>query len=173
MSPLQLAEMLASCLCEEIRSSEEVSGVCFCGVVPGDAVAADYMSGCDDVCGMAYVRLTTVYPSVSVGVADTTPGNCGKSLGADFEVGILRCFDVDPEGEAPTEAEYLAATELQLADAMVIHRAITCCATSQAQDPFRKGQGVWDNEVVMGQYLPTGPEGGVVGGFWPISVAIP
>jgi hypothetical protein len=154
---------LAGCLCAQINDEANgLQGVCFCGVMPGEAVAMDYVDGCDDdTCGMAYVRLTTLYPSATIGQVDQRPGNCGLGLGIDIEVGILRCISgYDDSGTLPDEAEVLAKVQQQTADAFAMIRAINCCASLPSK------------EFIMGQYAPVGPMGGVVGGTITLSVGI-
>lgn len=155
---------LAECLCEQINDpSSGVPGVCFCGIVPGEVANAEYLGDCDGCGGMAWVRLANAYPSVTVGVADVTTGNCSKGLGVDVEIGIMRCMPVagDESGAEPVKPEdLLAAALIQHADVAVMHRALRCCS---ALDP---------KDFIIGQYTPLGPEGGVVGGFITISMAV-
>lgn len=155
-------EALAACLCAQIEDPENgVPGVCFCGVVPGAAIPAEYSGDCNNACGAAWVRLVTVYPSNQVGAALITPGNCAHGLGMDAEVGILRCTPVgDEQGNPPTQAELLDSTELQIADAILMLKAIECCEALNI------------NDLIVGQYQPIGPEGGLVGGVYTLSLAV-
>lgn len=149
---------LADCLCAQIES-DGLPGVCFCGVVPGEAAAADYFGNCKGVCGMAWVRLSSMYPATSVGVADISIGNCNKELGLELEVGIMRCFVLSDERGNPPSAEAIKeATSLQVLDAECMVRAVACCDAISRRD-FR-----------LSLYQPLGPEGGVVGGIWSLSM---
>lgn len=156
---------LATCLCAAIADpANALPPVCFCGIIAGDA-PYDVAGGgnCDEDdedsgCGQAWVRLVTGYPSSSVGIADTEPGNCSKGFGYDIEIGIMRCFPTPDEGEPVDDVEMLAASQLQIADMLVMQQALLCCSSI-------------DNEnTVMGQYQPIGPEGTLLGGIWTISI---
>jgi hypothetical protein len=159
-SALAVLTDLAACLCDEIDASG-LPGTCFCGVVPGDAAAQDYAGNCKDgKCGMAWVRLLGAYPASGVAAQDQTPGNCGAGIGADIEVGIMRCMIVgDAQGNPPTPTQLLDTTALQMADAEAMRRAILCCST------------IPNHDMLLGTYTPLGPNGGLVGGVWSLSVA--
>jgi hypothetical protein len=150
-----IMEAVADCLCEQITTDGRPE-VCYCGVVPGALAIADLVGNCGDVCGMAWVRLEQMYPAVVAGVPDGTPGNCGKGLAMDIEVGILRCCEA---GESDP-AELLASTELQLADAETIYRAVRCCPALPNMD------------TIVAPYVPLGPDGGTVGGTVMVSVMV-
>jgi hypothetical protein len=154
--------VLATCLCAEIKNPAwGVPDVCFCGVVPGDAVFGMYAGDCNDVCGMAWVRMVTVYPSHAVGSLITEPANCEYGLGVDVEMGITRCMSVgDEQGNLPSPAQQLAAVELQVADALIMQRALYCCDAIPHKD------------VILGQYQTIGPEGGLIGGTFTMSMAV-
>lgn len=166
----QMAD-LAQCLCAKIVENE-LPKVCWCGLMAGgllyDAMGVgsecfdDDNNAIEDAdgCGQAWVRLTTGYPSGNVGVADLTPGNCNKGLGIDIEIGITRCFPIIESGGNVTEDVMLGAVQLQIADMLTMQQAILCCTSVDRED------------VVVGQYTPMGPEGGVVGGSWVISMGI-
>lgn len=153
---------LAQCLCEK-NTEYDLPGLCFCGIIAGDApYDATGVGDCDDDgCGQGWVRLSTAYPSTSVGIADITPGNCGKALGMDIEVGVLRCFPMGDNGEPSSEEEMLATSQLQIADMLMMREVIMCCVDIESDD------------VVLGEYLPIGPEGQpLVGGTWRIAIQV-
>jgi hypothetical protein len=153
-------EQVAACVCAQI----EVDGLpktCFCGILPGQEVAWDYTGDCsgDGGCGMAWVRLVAAYPSVVIGTPDQQPGNCGSMVGMDVEVGILRCVSMPHEdGSPPDPADLQADAALQVADAMALRKAVYCCGP--------------EKDLVLGYYTPLGPAGGVVGGFWLVSMQV-
>jgi hypothetical protein len=154
---------LAACLCAQINDEANgLKGVCFCGVLPGEAVPMDYVDGCsDEVCGMAYVRMSALYPSTGVGMISEQPGNCNAGIGVDLEVGILRCITgMDDSGNLPTDAEMFEAVQSQIADALAMQRAIQCCEALPSKD------------FILSSYAPTGPMGGVYGGTYSLSVAV-
>jgi hypothetical protein len=145
-------EAIADCLCEQIVT-DGLPPVCYCGVMPGVLAVADRIGNCGDVCGMAWVRLDQMYPATIVGVPSVDPGNCSKGLALDIEVGILRCFPTEP-----TDLDLFSSTELQLADAESMVRAVSCCPAIPQMD------------MVLAPYTPMGPDGGTVGGTVSISM---
>ena len=151
---------LASCLCAELKDPiNEVPDVCFCGLIPGNAIPVEYTGDCDDMCGAAWVRLISVYPSDAIGVIVTEPGNCLHGIGIDLEMGIIRCLSVgDEQGNPPPPEELLAATDLAIRDATLMMKALACCESIPPKD------------VVLGQYQPIGPEGGIIGGSFFVSM---
>jgi len=150
---------VAACLCQQINDTVDLPGVCFCGIVPGDQPSAAYTGDCeDDTCGMAWVRLITMYPSRVVGQQDNTAGNCGSGLGIDLELGILRCFDISDT--VPDPAKLLATAQIQYADALVMQRAIYCC------------EAIPNKSTIVSAYSPLGPDGGLVGGTIVVSIGL-
>jgi len=150
---------LAECLCAEILNPVwGVPDVCTCGVVPGEVASAEQTGNCQTKCGQAWVRLVGLYPMAQIGTPQTEAGNCGAGLGMDVEVGIMRCITVgDGRGNPPTPEQYLAATQLQITDALIMRTAIECCPALPSRD------------TILGLYQPLGPEGGLVGGLWNLS----
>jgi len=148
---------LATCLCAQILT-DGLPPTCFCGVVPGDQVALDYAGDCDDVCGMAWVRLVSAYPSTSVGQPVERPGNCGMGIGIEAVLGISRCIPLGENGEPPDPIDLAAAAVLQQADMMAMWRAIACCRASK--------------DWAIGAYTPFGPQGGLVGGILPLGILV-
>ena len=152
----QTLEDLSTCLCAEIL--DYGPPVCFCGVVPGTDVALDYTGDCNDVCGMAWVRLVTSYPSVSIGAPTSRPGNCSAGIGLDVEMGIVRCIDVGDGTQAPPPEELTASAYVQYQDMLTMYRAVSCCRQSK--------------DWVLGNYNPFGPQGGLVGGMLTMSILV-
>lgn len=149
---------LSDCLCAQLDKAG-TPDVCFCGILPGEVASSDYLGGCGVKNGMAWVRVKLMYPATSVGQADITIGNCNKELGMDIEVGIMRLYSVgDSRGNPPTPMQSREAAALQIIDAQTMLAAITCCDEISSRD------------YVVGSYDPLGPEGGVVGGIWTISI---
>jgi hypothetical protein len=143
---------LATCLCSELEEAQ-LPDLCFCGVLPGADVPADYVS---EDAGMAWVRLMNVYPSTIFPSTDTSLKSCVVPLAAQVEIGVLRCSpSPDDAGTPPSAAAMWEATRLQMADMAAMYRAVRCC--------YAKGKA-----MVLGQYTPIGPQGGVVGGTWSV-----
>jgi hypothetical protein len=155
---------LTACLCAEIQDPAwGVPEVCFCGLTPGESAIGQYAGDCNDRCGMAWVRLVGGYPMRGVGQPDETPGNCGQTLGVSVEMGIMRCMNVgDDLGNPPPVEDLVAAVELQVADMLIMQRALYCCAAIPAK------------EILLGVYQPLGPEGagGLVGGTWSFQMGV-
>jgi hypothetical protein len=155
--------LLADCLCQQITDSG-LPPVCFCGIIPGDAVILDYCTSCDgDACGMAWVRLVSAGPLIgspmAVGAANTGVNTCATLLVATIEVGIARCAPMpDDDGAPPTMADQLAAAELHAADMAAVMRAIVCCP------------GLDQRNMLLLDWAPIGPEGGCLGGRWQVMV---
>lgn len=149
--------LLGACLCDQIASGP---ATCFCGILPGDAVIANYARDCGKgVCGMAWVRLVSLYPASGIGIPNTEPKNCASGLSFDVEVGILRCVTVGTQDRPPTAEQLMDATTQQMADAMLMRRAITCCEGS--------------DDFILGEYAVQGPEGGVIVGAWTVTMWVP
>lgn len=146
-------QALALCLCAEVAKDKPT---CFCGVLPGAAIAHDYTSNCEEACGMAWVRMDAAQPVTGIDLVDETVFNCGSDLGFSVEVGIIRCSVLPSDGEAPTDAEQLEMAVQQLTDMATMRTAIACCDVG---------------DLILRAYQPFGPTGGVVGGTWLVSMA--
>lgn len=151
------AKALAICLCAEVTDDEGES-LCFCGVMAGDQ-AYDFagLGECGSgKCGQAWVRVVSVYPSTALGEANTEARNCDVGMGADIEVGILRCWPIEDEGEPVEPAVMFEVAEQQLIDEASLRSAVQCC---DALDAY-----------ILGQWNPVGPEGGLIGGTYTVYV---
>lgn len=157
---IEATEMLAACLCAQLQIDESPE-VCFCGLMPGAAIPVDVGSCKGGKCGMAYVRLTSIYSASEVGVLDLQPGNCAVGEGFDLEMGVFRCYKLMKDGGSPPPDVMLSATRQQIKDVQTMRRAIACCTWIPSKD------------FVVGQYAPTGPAGGVLGGTIPLSAWVP
>lgn len=146
-----LLDDLAGCVCAAVNSD---NSLCFCGILVGTA-PYNVTGECKKKCGQAWVRLVSAYPSTVLGEADLTDNNCGKSLGLDIEIGVMRCF---PIKETYKTEDLLAVSDKQVADMLAMRQAILCCD--------------FEADVILGEYTPLGPEGegGHVGGVWNLSV---
>jgi hypothetical protein len=154
---------LAACLCAQIES-EGLTRPCFCGVVPGQQVVADFMPDCfggeDALDGMAFVRLATAYPAFAPGIIVEEPAESViAGLGVDIEIGILRSVPLQDDGL--DEAQSADLVTAQLDDMLAIRKAIVCCVQLERAD------------FILNQYTPFGPLGGVVGGAFTVMVHRP
>lgn len=154
----QLMEDLSGCLCTMLA---EAGGpeLCFCGVIPGsdvDTMLAT-LGRCDG--GMAWVRLDTSFPSTTFPQPDQL-ASCTTLMAAVLEVGVLRPVMLGTDRRAPSMDELVAATRLQLSDRTAMQKAIQCCVTGTDVDFV----------YLMGDYSPEGPQGGLVGGSWTLTI---
>lgn len=155
-----LLTTLAGCLCDQIRK-DNLPEPCFCGVMPGERIAVDYVGLCEEQDGMAWTRLALAYPAAQVGLVDTSARNCGKGMGIEIEIGVLRSTPtMGDDGEPPDEAAQLASTDLQVADMLAMWRAVNCCEALEAYD------------YILSQYRPIGPAGFSLGGTFTLMVAM-
>jgi hypothetical protein len=147
---------LTACLCRTVVDLG-LPPVCICSPMPGEEIASDYVS---EEAGMAWVRLESAWPSTNF-PSPSGAAACNAPLAFGIEVGLAYCAPgSSDDGEPPSMAAQFDAVRLQMAAMNAMRQAILCCfPTSRASD------------VALGVYVPAGPQGGVVGGTWSISVA--
>lgn len=85
-------------------------------------------------------------------------GPCGGTFRFNLEVGILRCYEIPEDGEAPTATQVMSTAMQANIDMMAIYQAAMNCE-------------VWES-IVPGSWQPEGPLGGQYGGFWTFSVEL-
>lgn len=152
-----LAELLES-LTAQIRAAGKADDYCAITVYPGTMIPFDF--GPDTGCaGTAWVRLVTASPTVSFPSPDAGIDNCGYSLAYVVEMGMVGPAPIleDHLGNfvLPTDVEQFDAA-MRVADELaMMHRAIKA-----ADIPL----------LVLGDYSPQGPEGGVLGGTWTLTI---
>lgn len=150
---------LADCLCTELVTAG-LPPTCICAPFPGEAVATDYVNQDQ---GMAWVRLASMFPSSAFPAQDGTASGCLMPMAAQLEVGVLYCAPVT-QGRSNRTPPGLSAmfdsTRLQMAAMAAMLRAIECCLGAANR-----------KSVALGAYAPLGPDGGVVGGTWTVTVA--
>lgn len=140
---------LADCLCAELAESG-AGPTCWCGPYPGAQVSWEGCGECDnDHCGMGYVRVVAGFP-YQVFPQPVVDDRCVMPLAWSVEVGALRCLPTAAEGVLDPVAMAEAAV-VQMFDARAIYTAIRCCP---------------DIRMAISNYVPVGPEGGCVGGYW-------
>lgn len=163
----ETAAPLAGALLEALLVSYDapdagVAGPCVAGLLSGSNLIADHCCAGTDAAGQPCegqltVRVVNVYPTDAFPAprADAIP-MCGTSWAVELEVAVLRCAlgvdtDVVPP-RVPTMAEEMAVAERALAD-----RALTVGTVLE----FAADR---DQAVVLGPFVPMGPDGGCVGG---------
>jgi hypothetical protein len=147
---------LAACVCDAL--AERGAGVpCWCGIVPGAEASWVGCTECDSGrCGSAWVRLDGVWPYVSfpnpeVGLT------CAATMGYTVEVGVVRCMPLNDDGSPLDTAESLDVALAGAADMQALLYAISCC--------------FGDVLHTVDSWVPVGPQGGCVGGYWTLSLA--
>jgi hypothetical protein len=146
---------LVDCLCTELAAAG--LDTCYCGLLPGDQIAAQYVDQRTRQ-GMAWVRLVGGWP-YSTFPAQDSRALCAGPVAFEVEIGSLFCAPAfaDSRGNPPSLAAQLEAVRVQMAAMAAMRRAIVCCL----------GTG---KNAVLGQYVPIGPEGDVVGGTWNVII---
>jgi hypothetical protein len=131
--------------------------VCTAAIFPGEEVAWDYCGECaSDKCGFVYVKMAQTYPSSIFPQPDLELG-CGSTLAFQLELGVVRCLQVmDDDGDAP-DPDALSASALAMMDDML---AIRYAASMHAPKTH-----------VLSNWVPQGPLGGCVGGYWTLFVS--
>jgi hypothetical protein len=120
----------------------------------------------DDECSQAWVRVTGINVKFEAKGFDKTPGGdtgkcegaCGGTFEIGLEVGLLRCYEIPEDGEAPTATQVMATAMQANIDMAAIFQAAMNCE-------------VWES-IDVGSWQPEGPLGGQYGGFWTFSVEL-
>ena len=140
---------LAECVCAYL-AVEGAGETCWCGLYPGSAVSWEYCTECSNgMCGMGYVRPASassyeVFPQPAIDIRCTLPMAWG------VEVGALRCLHTPEDGTLLDVGSMAEATIRQILDARALRNAIKCCGLN----------------IGLGSWIPLGPQGGCVGGYW-------
>lgn len=112
---------------------------------------------CDEYgCSQVWVRVE----NVNAITPDSWDNGCSMTFRIELEVGIVRCFDIPEDGEAPTATQVLAAATQAMSDMNTILCAAMGCDT--VEDQF--------DSIVAGTWLPIGPIGGQYGGSWAFTI---
>lgn len=147
---------------------EALEGICSYGLTIGDSYVPfepDDDNECteeDAACSQAWVRVMGVQPAP--GAVEGWTGTCAVSLRISLEVGVLRCIEIPGGGEAPTATDVMAAAMQAMEDM----NAIFCAAMSCERED---GSDVWGT-ILVGDWVPTGPQGGQYGGTWTFTVEL-
>lgn len=142
---------------------ESLDDICSYGLTIGESYVPfdpDPEDECEEdevACSQSWVRVTGVNPTYQQPSFEGAAG-CTSELEVGIEVGILRCFDIEEGGEAPTASDVL----LGAMQAMTDMNAIFCAAM---------GCEVWTS-ISPGNWIPSGPTGGQYGGTWTFTVQL-
>lgn len=144
---LPILESLHSCVCAEINDP-----LCMCYIAHGSAEppAVPVVGR-----GVVWVGVNRVFPALGFGVEpEAGTQGCGTGLNAELVLGALRCYSVTRDNPSPDQS--LEYTRQMLADMNALRRAALCCAAIEDKE--------------LGEWTPIGPEGGVYGGVWTLTV---
>jgi hypothetical protein len=159
---MTLRQMLAVLL-EELSAGLEEAGLlesmCAITVFPGTAVPVDYVGG-DSCSSMAWVRHVSSNPTVRFPSADASIDNCAYTLAHIIEVGIIRPSPIPMSDgntvDLPDDIAHFNSA-MELADDMILMKDAIARAAKSI------------DFVILGSYVPVGPEGGAVGGTWTLT----
>lgn len=120
----------------------------------------------EDWCAQAWVRVTDISVAYDEKGFDAGPsdsdgsceGSCGGTFSIGLEVGVLRCYEVPEDGEAPTATQSMATAMQSMIDMSALYQAAMNCD-------------VWES-ISVGQWQPEGPLGGQYGGYWNFTVEL-
>lgn len=148
----QMMGMFLDALNAELTASGEADGLCAIALYPGDGVPLDY--GVESCGGMAWVRLVSAVPSATFPAAEVRVNNCATTLAFEGELGLFRPAPIiEEDGELPSDEAHIAAANAQYDDIELMYRVFN---RVKSQIEF----------LIVRQYTPVGPQGGVVGGVW-------
>jgi hypothetical protein len=149
--------------------ADNVPQPCAWGMFSGQAAALDRGGDCsaEPPCqGMAWVRLVNVYPSERFPEPYGLPWRGDMSYAVVVEVGVARpapqITEANGEQFVPTMDEETAAAALQVTDVAIVRQALL--------NEYAENQ---DVGIVLGQVVPFGPEGNVVGAVTTATVQVP
>lgn len=151
LSPIEVLAALLEALTAQIREAGKEDDYCSITVQPGNAVSFDFgpESGCG---GIVWTRLVTAAPAVG-------SNNCVLWMDYTLEVGMAGPVPgleyTLGEYSVPTDAELFEAASRQSDEFMMMYRAL-------------KGADI--PGLRFGDYAPSGPEGGVMGGTFTVTV---
>jgi hypothetical protein len=150
-----------------LYDATEVQGPCAAGLASGAAAAVDRgIDTTDDCCGQLWVRIADVYPSRRFPEPDAFPADAEDLAWAVMvEVGIVRpatmVTEIDGQPVLPSMQEETDAAERTLIDAALLRQALLVTYAEQ-----------FDVTVLLGRWVPLGPEGGVVGGAYTATIQV-
>lgn len=158
---LPLANQLLTCLCDALSTNPNPPAQCCLRV--GDVVYADFNQYQDQCCeGLAYVRITRIYPSHEFPAQLETWTPCANlQFAVELEMGVFRCEPQQGTVDLPSCDEWTATTTQVANDWEAMTRA-ACCL----QDQLPVG-----DPLLMGVWQPMNSGGGCTGGILPVIVA--
>lgn len=160
----ELTDIMDELLANLVREVDPGETFCARTLLPGAAVFAEYLATENQCTGMLWVRLASANLTANFPNADVRAGQCNYSLATPLEVGVLRQapkiqVTMNRPLMLPTNAQQTEATHLQIEDMEAMRRAI-----------FRTVRGY--DDYLLGSYTPVGPEEGIFGGSWTVTVGV-
>lgn len=156
MTPWEAQTGLLACAIDTLDDLADVPGLV--GAPGRQSVYSGPDAPWDDCCGhggQLWVRVNTAQPVDPLPVWDTTPTKCGKTMGVELGLGIVRCArTIDEHGNPPRPIDLTAEAYQVTEDMGALARAVLCCL------PGRK---------ILGRWTPYNL-GGCVGGEWSVWV---
>ena len=153
ISPIKVMAALLESLTAEIRKAGKEGDYCSITVQPGTAVAFDFGPESDGCGGIAWVRLVASSPAVGSNgcimwmVHTIEVGMAGPVPGLDYST---------MEGYTlPSDEELFDAATRQSDEMMMLIAALNNAGVEG---------------LTIGDYAPSGPEGGVLGGYFTVTV---
>lgn len=155
----QMMDIVLAEVVKELRKRNRLEGLCAKSIYPGLGVPLDY--GAESCGGMTWVQLQSAVPSSDFPNQASGADTCVYGLAYTIQVGIMRPIALPSERRGqialPTDEQNAQSTYEQMEDMDALHQAIR----SSSEDI---------ENVILGQYIPQGPEGGVAGGVWNVTV---
>lgn len=157
---MTLQEMLAELLerlSAEIKAKGREDRYCSVTIQPGNAVVFDF--GDEECSGSAWVRLVSANPTASFPTPANSLNDCVVTLAFTVEVGMI--------GPAPqlneSLGEFIVPSDVELFEGSMRQAE----ELQMMFDAIRKAD---IPEKIIGDYAPQGPEGGVMGGTWTVTI---
>jgi hypothetical protein len=107
-------------------------------------------------CEQVWVRVE----SINAISNDSWDNGCATRFRLEIEVGVIRCFEIPEDGEAPTSSQVLVAAMQSNTDMNRIYCAAMSC--DDVEDEF--------DSIIANTWLPLGPIGGQYGGTWGFTI---
>lgn len=161
---LDAATKLHTCLCAQVNLLPIDDRPQRCSLIPATEFELG-VSLTEDMCrcGTAWVRIDSYVPSDQFPAQQQVPTNCGPPQWAlTLELGIARCPPIGDANVLPTDAEWIAYTDLVMADAQAMRQAVICCF----------GPTFPNRRYLIGSWAPFGPEGLCGGGRMTVQVQV-
>lgn len=118
-----------------------------------DRVPFDWCDSCSSgSCGAVWVRMDTAFQYDTFPFPDDG-ASCRGPIAYQIELGVHRCFDVGEDGRVDPEDQTDVSLRL-VEDQKALMSAVVCCVSARLRG------------VVVQDWVPVGPDGGCVGGYW-------